>query len=137
MVSWMPSRVAVPISPTALLPTHEMSCDPTDSTWAPTAQPGEQRALDDTRRHFLRLVGHQADDGDAGPQHQHEAEQHRHTGGGPGPDPPGQDAVQGRKHHVQHQGAEQPGAERPDDPEKSQPQRQDEPGSPLALGVQE
>ena len=36
MVSWMPARVAVPISPRALAPMNETICDPICSSWAPT-----------------------------------------------------------------------------------------------------
>jgi two-component system cell cycle sensor histidine kinase/response regulator CckA len=45
--------------------------------------------------------------------------------------------VQRREYHVQHHGPEQPGAERPEDPEQSEAQRENQPGRSLTLGIQE
>ena len=52
-----------------------------DVVWAQPklAQPGQQWALEHSRRHPLRLVGNQADERDAGPDHQYQGDKNYDT----------------------------------------------------------
>ena len=61
-----------------------------DVVWAEAklAQPGQQRALEHARRHPLRLVGDQADERDAGPDHQHQGDKNYDTRRQPGSERP-------------------------------------------------
>ena len=91
----MPSRVAVPttLQRAAAGPRDDLRAERldlgADVVWADAklAQPGEQRALEHPGGHALRLVGDQADERDAGPDHQHQRDKNHDTRRQPGPEP--------------------------------------------------
>ena len=145
MVSWMPARVAVPISPSALDADErddlgadllQLGADLIRSHPDP-ADPGEERAPDHPRGHLLRLGGDQAEHRDPGAKDHEDAEHDDDRRRDPGRQPAGQPSVDRREHHVEDRGADEPGAERPQGIEQREPEGQDEPGGALRLGIQE